>query len=240
MGFVVSSQQFVSSTACCVVPPTGCSSSRTALALVFLRGVQSFRNRLLHNGSPTGLSSWQKVCSCMGSVPQACSSVGFPWAAVSFRPFPPAVTWDPPWAVFLRRYLLSMVLYGLLWDNLLHHGLPHRIQGNLRSGIWNISSSFADLGVCRAVFFTVLSSHTAVVQWISAYHKYIITGLLLALLMGSALSSSRSILAMSSMRALPGVFSQKSHLQLFTTSLATKIFPHKHNTTTLIYILIFD
>ena len=53
----------------------------------------------------------------------------------------------------LRVDVCSTVdLRGLQGDSLPHHGLHHRLQGNLCSGAWSISpSSFPDLGVCRAV-----------------------------------------------------------------------------------------
>ena len=47
-------------------------------------------------------------------------------------------------------------LHGLQGHSLPHHGLLHRLQGNLCSSAWNTSSSpfFTDLGVSRAVSFT--------------------------------------------------------------------------------------
>lgn len=60
---------------------------------------------------------------------------------------------------------------GCRGDNLLHHGLLCRLQGNLCSGAWSSSSpSFlTDLGVCRAVSCTFLSllTLTAAVQHFS-------------------------------------------------------------------------
>lgn len=52
-------------------------------------------------------------------------------------------------------------------DSLPHHGLPHRLQGNLLPRAWNTfpSSVFTDLGVCRVYFTYSHSSHSlAVVQ----------------------------------------------------------------------------
>ena len=83
------------------------------------------------------------------------------------------------------------VLHGLQGDNLLHHGLLHGLQGNLCSSAWSTSSSFfTGLGVCRAVSHLL----TAAAQHFLPLLKYVITGVPPALLMGSALASSRSVL----------------------------------------------
>jgi len=47
-------------------------------------------------------------------------------------------------------------VHGLWGDSLPHHGLLHRLQGNLCSGSWSMFSPsfFTDLGVCRLVSLT--------------------------------------------------------------------------------------
>ena len=54
----------------------------------------------------------------------------------------------------------AMVLHGPQGDNVHHHGLHHRLQGNLCSGTWSTSSPsfFTDLGVCRVVSLTYCHS----------------------------------------------------------------------------------
>jgi len=72
---------------------------------------------------------------------------------------------QPPLGIhLLRRGVLcglqmeicsTMDVHGLQGDSLPHHGLLHRLQGNLCSGAWNTSSpSFTDFGVCRVVSVT--------------------------------------------------------------------------------------
>lgn len=71
----------------------------------------------------------------------------------------------------------AMVLHGLQGNNLLHHGLHHGLQGNLCSGISNISPSFnTDLGVCRVI--SLIFSHcsfTDAVQHFLPFPKCVVT-----------------------------------------------------------------
>ena len=87
-------------------------------------------------------------------------------------------------------------LHGLQGDSLPHHGLYHRLQGNLCPGTWSTSSLsfFTDLGVYRVVslIFSLLSS-AAVAQGFFPLLKYVITEALPPSLMGSALVSGGSI-----------------------------------------------
>ena len=91
----------------------------------------------------------------------------------------------------------AMVLHGPQGDNLHHHGLHHRLQGNLCSGTWSTSSPsfFTDLGVCRVVSLTFShSSLLAAAQHFLPFPKYVVTEALPALLIGSALASGGSVL----------------------------------------------
>jgi len=100
-------------------------------------GVQSFRNKLLQCGSPMGsqalpenllwhglFSPWVLAgpCSSMGSQ----RGHSFHWV------HPPAPAWAPFHGLWVD-ICSSMELHGLQEDSLPHHGLHHRLQGNLCS-----------------------------------------------------------------------------------------------------------
>lgn len=61
------------------------------------------------------------------------------------------------------------VLHGLPQDNVFYHFLLHRLQGNLCSATWSISSAslFTDVGVCRIFIsqFFLLFSLTDAMQY---------------------------------------------------------------------------
>jgi len=114
-----------------------------------------------------------------------------------------------------------MVLCGLKGSNLLHHGLLHRLQGNLCSGTWSTSSpSFlADLGVYRVVYLTFFSLlfPTAAVQRFLPCLNYVIAEAPPVSLMGSALASGGSVLEPAGTGSVqhgePGFFCPKPPLQ---------------------------
>ncbi|KAK4832092.1 hypothetical protein QYF61_020707 [Mycteria americana] len=68
----------------------------------------------------------------------------------------------------------TMDLHGLQGDTLPHHGLHHRLQGNLCSGAWSTSSTsfFTDLGVCRVVSLTY--SHSCLWLQLRRFSIYLI------------------------------------------------------------------
>jgi len=169
--------------------------------------VQSFRNRLLQCGSPTGsqalpanllrrglLSPWVRR-SWQEPVPARAPHR----VIASFRHLP-----APAWGPFhgIQVDIFSTVhLHGLQGDYLPHHRLHHELQGKtLCSGIWSTSSPFffTDLGVCRVVSFT--SSHSSLSTSSSPQFfffsllKYVVTEVLPPLLIGLALASSGSFL----------------------------------------------
>ena len=108
-------------------------------------------------------------------------------------------------------------LHGLQGDSLPHHGLFHRLQGNVFSGAWTTSSPsfFNELGVCRVL--TPLSScKNALTQFVFLLN-YVVPEALPMLLMGLALASSGSVLEPSGIvlldiREASSSFSQKPPL----------------------------
>ena len=166
--------------------------------------VQSFRNRQLQRGSPTGsqvlspnllqrgLLSLQKSTGPARSLLQC----GLPTGS------------QPPSGIhLLQRGVLhglqvdicsTVDLHGLQGDSLPHHGLPHGLQGNLCSSTWSTSSPsfFPDLGVCRV--FPLAYSHSslpgAVAQCFLPFLKYVVTEALPMGLIGPALASGGSVL----------------------------------------------
>jgi len=168
-------------------------------------GVQSFRNRLLQRGSPTGSQalpanllrrrllsprvrrSWQEPAPAR--APQGVTA--------SFR-YPPA----PAWGSFHRLQVdicSTMDLHGLQGHSLPHHGLHHELQGKaLCFGILSTSSPsfFTDLGVCRVASLT--SSHSSLLTAVSPqvfflpFLNYVIPEALPPSLIGSALASGGS------------------------------------------------
>jgi len=85
-------------------------------------------------------------------------------------------------------------LHGLEGDSLPHHGLHHRLQGNLCSGAWSIASLsfFTDLGIYRVLSLTY--SHYSIPLYFFSVLKYVIPEALPPLLIGSALASGGFIL----------------------------------------------
>lgn len=123
------------------------------------------RNRLRWCGPHGTFSSWQKTFPCVGSS----------WTAVSLRTQPPA----PPGT--------------LPWDTKGQSALPwYSVE---ESVLQPSSQFFTDLCVCGAVSITFFSlfSHKAT-RYIVPFFKPDLTEVPLALLIGSALASSRSLL----------------------------------------------
>jgi len=120
---------------------TNCSSVAPS------QGLQSFRNRLLQLGSPTGSQALPTNLLLRGLFsPQVCRSWQEPapaWAphgvTASFR-HSPAPAWGPFY--WLQVDICSTVdLYGLEGDDLPHHCLHHELQRkNLYSDISSTSS----------------------------------------------------------------------------------------------------
>jgi len=71
----------------------------------------------------------------------------------------------------------TMDLRGLQGHSLLHHGLHHKLQGNLCSSAWSTSSPFffTDLGVNRVVALTYSYSSVTAAAPFLAFLKYVIT-----------------------------------------------------------------
>jgi len=161
---------------------TNCSSTGP------FHGVQSFRNRLLQYGSLMGSQVLPvNLLQCglpKGSQPP--SGIPLLWCGV---------------LPGLQVEICSTVdLRGLQGHSVPHHGLLHRLQGNLCSGAWSTSSPsfFTGLGVCKV--FSLTSSHSSL--WLQLLLRsslfpllnYVIPEALPPLLMGSALVGSGSIL----------------------------------------------
>jgi len=149
--------------------------------------VQSFRNRLLQRGSPTGSQAlpanllWRGLLSPWAhSSRQKPAPARPPHGVTASSRHPPA----PAWCPFHRLQVdicSTVGLHGLQGDSLPHHGLHHELQGKtLCSGVPSNSSPsfFTDLGVCRVVSLTL--SHSSLLTAISPQFfllllKYVIT-----------------------------------------------------------------
>jgi len=182
----------------------GCSSSQTAPAWVLSMGCSPSETDCFSVGSLRAHKPCQQTCSSVGSslpmgpqvLPEACCSMGLPQRHSLLRAHPPA----PAWGFFhgLQVDICCTVnLHGLQWDSLPHHGLHHRLQGNLCSGTWSTSSLFfTDLGVCRVVALTY--SHSSLQlqlrRFFSPLLQYVDTEALPLSLMGSTLASGGSVL----------------------------------------------
>ena len=129
-------------------------------------------------------------------LPGACSSAGSPRGHSFLQAHLPA----PVWTGLQVGICSTMDLPGLQGHSLPHHGLLHRLQGNLCSGAWSTSSpSFcADLGVCRAVPRVHSDSSLLLLYFYCRFFppllKCVIPEVLPPLLMGSALARGGSIL----------------------------------------------
>jgi len=169
-------------------------------------GVQSFRNRLLQRGLPTGSQAllanllWRELLS-----PQVCRS----WQEPAPAQLPTGS--QPPSGIHLLwRGVPSM---GYRWRSAppwtstdcrgttcLTMVFHHELQGKTLSSVISSTSSpsfFTDLGACRVVSLT--SSHSSVFtaispQFFSPLLKYVITEVLPLSLIGLALASIWSIL----------------------------------------------
>jgi len=88
-------------------------------------------------------------------------------------------------------------LHGLQGDSLPHHGLLHRLQGNLCSGTWSTSSTSFFTGVCRVVSLSYSHSSLCLLLCSRLYFPLlncVIPEPLPPLLMGLALASGGSVL----------------------------------------------
>jgi len=118
-------------------------------------------------------------------------------------------------------------LHGLQWDSLPHHGLPHRLQGDLCFGAWRSSSPacFTDLGVCRVVFSHVFSPLSSDFSCIGVFLSFLnmlsqrhYNSCRLAQLWSVVGPSwSQLALALSDMGEAPSSFSQKPPLPATNT-----------------------
>lgn len=97
----------------------------------------------------------------------------------------------------------SLLLCVFLWAagaQLLLHGLPHGLQGKLRSGSWSppappLSLTLVSLQTCFSHIFSLLSVFSfALTQQVFPLLKYVIPEVLPLLLMSLALASGLSIL----------------------------------------------
>jgi len=126
--------------------------------------VQSFRNRLLQRGSPTGSQALPVNLLQRGPLsPQVCrywqepAPVWDPHRVTASFEHPPALVWGAFHGLQVD-ICSTMERHGLQGKNLPHHGLHHELQGkSLCSNILGTSSPssfFTDLGVCRVVPLT--------------------------------------------------------------------------------------
>ncbi|KAM9590846.1 uncharacterized protein ACIBXB_005895 [Morphnus guianensis] len=223
------------------VLPTGCSSSRTAPAWVLSTVCSPSGTDCSSVGPPRGHKSCQKICSVGSSLHRSAG----PARSLLQRRVPTGS--QPPSGTHLLRCgvlhglqvdICSTVdLHGLQGDSLPHHGLHHRLQGNLCSGAWSISSPsfFTDLGVRRVVSLTCSHSslrlpNTPVPTFFLL--KNVITEALPLSLIGSALAGGGSFLEPAGMGSLEhrGSFQQLLTEATPVTPPATKTLPHKANT----------
>ncbi|KAK4827158.1 hypothetical protein QYF61_015112 [Mycteria americana] len=191
-------------------PSHGRQSSMNCSNVGPFHEVQSFRNRLLQRGSPTGsqvlpanllqrgiLSPW---------IHRSCQRPALAWASHGVT------------ASFGIHLLWCGVLHGLQVDicstinpmgcrgtSLPHHGLHHGLQGNLCSGAWSTSTPPSSLTLVSAELFL---SHTLTpLLWLPFHSsffpllKYVIPEALPPSLMGSALASGGSILELAAVKA---------------------------------------
>jgi len=125
-------------------------------------GMQSFRSRLLQHGFPTASQVLSENLLQHGILflhrstgpakePASAQASHRVIASLSIHLLQHGVLHG------LQVDICSTVdLHGVQGDSLPHHGLHHRLHGNLCSGTWsNFSPSFfADLGVCRVISLT--------------------------------------------------------------------------------------
>lgn len=104
-----------------------------------------------------------------------CSCSGSPWAAASFRTYPPAVAWSPPWAAGEQRGCLHGPLLQCL-----EHLFPFLLHLH-----WCLQSFLS----C----FLIPLSHSCCRAFLP-FIKHVITEVLPASLMGSALASDGLLL----------------------------------------------
>jgi len=182
--------------------------------------VQSFRNRLLQHGSPTGSQVlpanllWRGLLSSQGH--RSWQDPAPVWASHG-------VTGSFGCIHLPRRGVLTglqvdicstMDLHGLQGHCLPHHGLLHGLQGNLCFGAWSTSfPSFTDLGVCRVA--SLAYSHYSLALQFFFLIQYVIPEVLPPLLLGSVLASGRSV---PELAGIGSIGHRRSFQQLLTES----------------------
>jgi len=134
---------------------------------------------------------------------RSCQEPAPVWASHGITAFfghPPALVWGPFHGLQMD-ICSTMNLHGLQGDRLPHHGLLHRLQGNLSSGTWSTSSSPpSSLTLVSAELFlshslTPLSCCTyCYTGRFSPQLKYVMPEVLPPSLMGLASASSGSVL----------------------------------------------
>jgi len=129
---------------------TGCSPSGTGCSSM---GPQRGHKPCQPTCSSVGSSlhgSACRVCMSWQEPAPVCAPHG---VTASFK-HPPALVWGPFHGLQVD-ICSTMDLHGLQGHSLPHHGLYHKLQGNLCSSSLSTSSSFVtDLGVCRGESLT--------------------------------------------------------------------------------------
>lgn len=147
------------------------------VSMSLLHEVLSVRKSLLQRGCPAAIVPVRKPASAWAPfhglqlLPGAWALTGWMWISV--------LTWLSPWAVGAQ---------------LPHRGLPPRLQGNLCSGGWSTSSPSFTVGGLQGCFSHLFSlpSHSCCTFF--SLLKYVGREVPPALLMGSGLASSGSVL----------------------------------------------
>jgi len=179
------------------VLPMGCISSRTAPAQVLSTGCSPSGMDCSSVGPLWGHRSCQRTCSSVGLLSaghSSCQESAPVWALHGLQL--PSGLISLLWRGVLHRLQVdicsTMDLCGLQGNNLHHHGLRHRLQGNLCSR--RCLKHLLPLGVCRVVSLTFSHSSLpdAAVQLFLPFLKYLITEVLPTSLIGSTLASVAS------------------------------------------------
>jgi len=102
--------------------------------------MHSFRNGLLQNGAPLVsqvLAENLLLCGLLSMVHSSCQETILAWTlhgvTASYRAHPPLPSWSTVCWVDISSVV---VLHGLQGHSLPHHGLLHRLQGNLYFSTW--------------------------------------------------------------------------------------------------------
>jgi len=105
----------------------------------------AFIHKLLQRGTFSRCSVLQEQTAPAWVPPLGCSSCQEPgpgWALHQLQLLSECVhlLWYGGFHGLQVSICSTVVIHGLQEDNLLHHGLLHRLQGNLRSSTWSTSS----------------------------------------------------------------------------------------------------